>query len=71
MGIKPDIIFSGNKIISMTMKPFNIRFTDASSFCHMSLNNLAKTYNLNEGKDLFPYGNKHYICSTNIHKKGI
>lgn len=57
-GIFPDIVYTGSKIMSMTIKGgFQLRFIDSLNFLPMSLKKLPKALNLSQGlcKGAFPH----------------
>ncbi|GBM54463.1 hypothetical protein AVEN_217151-1 [Araneus ventricosus] len=47
-GIKPQIITSGTKIMSMEVSSYKIRFIDSLNFLTMPLSNFPKTFGLEE-----------------------
>lgn len=57
--IKTEIIHSGNAAIMIKIVDLNITFVDFLRFCHESLANLCKQYELDVPKTFFPYRFNH------------
>ena len=55
LGLTPDIITRGQKIMAMTFKEYNIRFLDFMLYKSGSLSSLAKNENLPQQKIDFPF----------------
>ena len=56
LGIKPDIIYNGGKVMSLKLPKYDIRFIDSLNFMPMALSKIPSTFNITElRKGYFPH----------------